>query len=154
MEKFCAYPSFPTPKGASECPLYGPEGTQGENLLHLEHTFRITFRTYIQNIHLEITFPTHIRITFIYTTPLYPYSRLPLPTLTFTHIYTHTFRITFRNYISNIHQNYFRIIRPPTHTHFHTILLQKFHLELCPFTRFINIHFIIIIFRITLELHL
>ena len=49
----------PYPKEAPEGPLYGPEGTQGESLLHLEHTFR----TYISNIHLEITFQSYIRIT-------------------------------------------------------------------------------------------
>ena len=89
---------IPYPKEAPECPLYGPEGTQGESLLHLEHTFK----TYIQNIHLEITFQTYIRITLeLHAT--YPSVYLSTPYILFT----------FINYIYNLHQNYIRITACP-----------------------------------------
>lgn len=97
----------PYPKEAPECPLYDPEGTQRESLLHLEHTFRThiqnihfkhTFRNYISNIHLEITFQTYIRIT-LELHAAYPPVYLSTPYILFT----------FINYIYNLHQNYIRI---------------------------------------------
>ena len=54
---------FPYPKGPPKRPLYGAESKKFSGLLHLGHTFRTYIQNYIYNIHLEITFPTHIRIT-------------------------------------------------------------------------------------------
>ena len=60
LEKICAYPLFPTPKSLRSIPYMGRKakifGAYYIQNIHLEHTFRthilFTFRTYIYKLHL------------------------------------------------------------------------------------------------------
>ena len=49
MEKICAYHSIPTPKSLRSIPYMGRKAKIFRALLHLEHTFRITFINYTYN---------------------------------------------------------------------------------------------------------
>ena len=136
MEKFCAYPSIPTPKGHQSVPYMARKEPKGKTYyiqnihleLHLEHTFRITFRNYISNSHQNYI---HLHHTLV---PLFT------PTLAHAYLYPHL-HPHFQNYIQKLHlkhtlellQNY-----PPAHTY---AFSYHFTSKISP---------IIITFRITL----
>ena len=71
---------------------------------YIQNTHQDTHQNYIYNIHLEITFPTHIRITLDC-----PIHLLAHRSLIYSLIYRTTQNSTHFIYIQNIHQNYIRI---------------------------------------------
>ena len=103
MEKFCAYPSFPTPKGHQSVPYMARKEPKGKTYyiqnIHLELHLEHTFRTYIQKLHFQLTLELHSftphPCTLIHA---YPCPRLPLPTFTPTLLELHL-EITFKTYI-------------------------------------------------------
>lgn len=109
---------FPYPKEAPECPLYGPEKFFSRGLLHLghtlghsfylhlEHTFRITFRNYISTYIRIISIPRprfcpHLHPLELHQTT--PFTYLPIVRLLrHTKFHSQAFYhiiITFRTYI-------------------------------------------------------
>lgn len=151
---------------------------------HIGTPIRITFITYIQKLHLEITFQHTLDLPHSFTYPPLAHPPTHLPHYIKFHPFylhlEHTLEvhqnyfprhplpasmpiiITFRNYISNIHQNYISFIyslirlpttsftlRPPIDVLSHYNYIQNTHLELHSNT---HQNYIIITLRIILHL--